>query len=80
MTGWPSVGVVIPTRDRPGPLRAAVDAVLAQDYPGPVRAVVVYDRAEPALPPGDRVAVPSTTGRRGWPGRATPASWRWTPT
>lgn len=57
MTGWPSVGVVIPTRDRPGPLRTAVDAVLAQDYPGPVRAVVVYDRAEPDLPPGDRVAV-----------------------
>jgi len=57
VTGWPSVGVVIPTRDRPGPLRAAVDGVLAQDYPGPVRAVVVYDRAEPDLPPGDRVAV-----------------------
>ena len=49
MTGWPSVGVVIPTRDRPGPLRAAVDAVLAQDYPGKLRAVVVYDRAEPGL-------------------------------
>jgi glycosyltransferase involved in cell wall biosynthesis len=57
VTGWPSVGVVIPTHDRPGPLRAAVDAVLAQDYPGLVRAVVVYDRAEPDLPPGDRVAV-----------------------
>ncbi|MFY9932807.1 MAG: glycosyltransferase [Streptosporangiaceae bacterium] len=44
---WPSVGVVVPTHDRPGPLRAAVAAVLAQDYPGPVRVVVVWDRAEP---------------------------------
>jgi glycosyltransferase involved in cell wall biosynthesis len=39
--------VVIPTHDRPGPLRAALAAVLAQDYPGHVRIVVVYDRAEP---------------------------------
>lgn len=47
MTEWPSVGVVIPTHDRPGPLRTALAAVLAQDYPGRLRAVVVYDRAEP---------------------------------
>ncbi len=60
MTGWPSVGVVIPTRDRPGPLRGAVAAVLAQDYPGPVRVVVVYDQAEPdpgPAGPDDRVTV-----------------------
>ena len=62
MTAWPSVGVVVPAHDRPGPLRAAVAAVLAQDYPGRVRVVVVYDRAEPdlALPgmdPNDRLTV-----------------------
>lgn len=47
MTGWPSVGVVVPTRNRPEPLRTALAAVLAQDYPGTLRTVVVYDRAEP---------------------------------
>ena len=59
MTGWPSVGVVLPTHDRPGPLRTALAAVLAQDYPGQISAVVVYDRAEPdpRLADGDRVRV-----------------------
>ena len=57
MTAWPSVGVVIPAHNRPGPLRAAVAAVLAQDYPGRLRVVVVYDRSEPELPPGERLAV-----------------------
>jgi glycosyltransferase involved in cell wall biosynthesis len=47
MTQWPSVGVVLPTHNRPGPLRTALAAVLAQDYPGDVRAVIIYDRAEP---------------------------------
>ena len=51
MIGWPSVGVVVPTHDRPGPLRAAVAAVFGQDYPGQVRVVVVYDRAQPDLVP-----------------------------
>jgi glycosyltransferase involved in cell wall biosynthesis len=52
------VGLVVPTRNRPGPLRSALAAALAQDYPGPLRAVVVYDRAEPdpALA-SDRVTV-----------------------
>ena len=68
MTGWPSVGVVIPTHDRPGPMRAALAAVLGQDYPGQVRAVVVYDRAEPDLPPGDRVAVTVNTRSPGLAG------------
>jgi glycosyltransferase involved in cell wall biosynthesis len=56
---WPSVGVVVPTRDRPASLRAALAAVLAQDYPGPLNVVVVYDRCEPdlALADGDRVRV-----------------------
>jgi glycosyltransferase involved in cell wall biosynthesis len=40
------VGVVIPTRgDRPGLLREAVAAVLAQDYPGKSSVVVVADGA-----------------------------------
>ena len=59
MTSWPSVGVVLPTHDRPGPLRTALAAVFAQDYPGQLRAVVIYDRAEPdlGLADGDRVRV-----------------------
>ena len=44
---WPSVGVVIPTHNRPDQLRAALSAVRAQDYPGRVRTVVVFDRSEP---------------------------------
>jgi glycosyltransferase involved in cell wall biosynthesis len=43
----PAVSVVIPTRDRPGQLRAAIRAVAAQDYAGEVDVAVVYDRAEP---------------------------------
>ncbi|MFC0526329.1 glycosyltransferase family 2 protein [Phytohabitans kaempferiae] len=45
----PSVGVVIPTRDRPELLRRAIQSVREQDYPGPVRIVVVFDRSEPDL-------------------------------
>jgi glycosyltransferase involved in cell wall biosynthesis len=45
--GWPSVGVVIPTRDRPHLLARAIDGVVAQDYPGPVRVIAVFDRHEP---------------------------------
>jgi GT2 family glycosyltransferase len=47
MTGHPSVSAVVPTRDRPELLRAALRAILDQDYPGPVEVVVVYDRSEP---------------------------------
>jgi glycosyltransferase involved in cell wall biosynthesis len=47
MISWPDVGVVIPTRDRPAQLRAALAAVRAQDYPGRVRTVIVHDRSEP---------------------------------
>jgi glycosyltransferase involved in cell wall biosynthesis len=59
MNAWPSVGVVLPTHDRPQLLRAALSSVLAQDYPGDVRAVVVHDRSEPdrSLADGDRVRV-----------------------
>lgn len=47
MTGWPSVSVVLPTRDRPVQLRAALASVLSQDYPGRLRAVVVHDQSDP---------------------------------
>lgn len=43
----PSVGVVVPTHNRPALVRRAVDSVLAQDYQGPVKIVVVFDRAAP---------------------------------
>jgi glycosyltransferase involved in cell wall biosynthesis len=70
VTGWPSVGVVIPAHNRPGPLRTALAAALAQDYPGRLRAVVVYDRAEPdqQLADGDRVRVMANTRTPGLAG------------
>ncbi len=57
--GWPSVGVVVPTRNRPDLLRAALAAVAAQDYLGEVRVLVIFDQAEPdlSLADGDRVRV-----------------------
>jgi glycosyltransferase involved in cell wall biosynthesis len=45
--GWPSVGVVIPTRQRPETLRHTLDSVAAQNYPGRLRAIVVYDGTRP---------------------------------
>jgi glycosyltransferase involved in cell wall biosynthesis len=59
VTEWPSVGVVLPTHDRPALLRAALASVLSQDYPGQLQAVVVHDRAEPdlSLADGERVRV-----------------------
>jgi glycosyltransferase involved in cell wall biosynthesis len=47
VAGWPSVGVVIPTRNRPELLARAIDSVVAQDYPGPVRIIVVFDQCAP---------------------------------
>lgn len=44
---WPTVGVVVPTRDRPELLRHALQRILDQDYPGDVRCVVVFDHSEP---------------------------------
>ncbi|MCT9931567.1 glycosyltransferase family 2 protein [Planotetraspora sp. A-T 1434] len=67
----PSVGVVIPTRgDRPGPLAAAVSAVLNQSHSRPPEVVVVVDGpADEAAEPGaagraPAVAWPYTTGKR----------------
>lgn len=42
-----SVTAVVPTRDRPELLRAAIAAILAQEYPGDIEVVVVYDQSEP---------------------------------
>jgi glycosyltransferase involved in cell wall biosynthesis len=47
VTDQPGVSAVVPTRDRPELLRAAVDAILGQDYAGPVEVVIVYDQSEP---------------------------------
>jgi glycosyltransferase involved in cell wall biosynthesis len=44
---YPPVDVVVPTRDRPELLRAALDAIWAQDYPGPVAVRVVFDQSPP---------------------------------
>jgi glycosyltransferase involved in cell wall biosynthesis len=44
---WPSVGVVIPTRNRPELVRAAIASVREQRYPGEIRVVVVHDQTEP---------------------------------
>jgi glycosyltransferase involved in cell wall biosynthesis len=46
----PLVSVVVPTRDRPEPLRRAVAAILGQSYRGPVECVVVFDQSDPDLP------------------------------
>jgi glycosyltransferase involved in cell wall biosynthesis len=70
MTTWPSVGVVIPTRNRPEQLRQAIAAVLAQDYPGQLQVVVVFDGTPPdeALADGDRVLVISNDRKPGLAG------------
>ena len=45
MNEYPSVSVVVPTRDRPELLRAALGAILDQDYPGAIEVIVVYDHS-----------------------------------
>ncbi|MEV3919896.1 glycosyltransferase family 2 protein [Actinomadura coerulea] len=65
----PSVGVVLPTHNRPELLRRALESVLAQEYGGEVRAVVVFDRAEPDPSlAGDRVEVIRNTRAPGLAG------------
>jgi glycosyltransferase involved in cell wall biosynthesis len=49
-TEHPKVSVVVPTRDRPEPLRRAVAAILGQTYEGPVECLVVFDQSDPDLP------------------------------
>ncbi|WP_433477116.1 glycosyltransferase family 2 protein [Spirillospora sp. CA-142024] len=65
----PSVGVVLPTHNRPELLRRALESVLVQDYEGELRAVVVFDRAEPDVSlAGDRVEVIANTREPGLAG------------
>jgi glycosyltransferase involved in cell wall biosynthesis len=64
---WPSVSVVIPTRDRPELLARAVRQVLEQHYPGEIECVVVFDQSEPApvaFEPGERRRLRAVTNQR----------------
>jgi glycosyltransferase involved in cell wall biosynthesis len=56
---WPSVAVIVATRDRPALLERAVRSILSQSYPGDVECVVVFDQTSPTAVP-----VASTAGRR----------------
>jgi hypothetical protein len=58
-TGWPSVGVVVATHNRPVLVRVVLASILEQDYPGPIEVVLVFDRSEP-----DRSLEQSAPGRR----------------
>ncbi len=56
---WPSVAVVVATRDRPVLLERAVRSIVDQDYPGDIECVVVYDQvAPPDQPPVSESAGP----------------------
>jgi len=56
---WPSVAVVVPTRNRPELLKRSVASILDQSYPGRLECIVVFDRSEPVP-----VAVQVPTGRQ----------------
>ena len=62
-TGSPTVGVVVPTRDRPELLRETLRSILAQDTTAELDIVVVFDRTTPKQEltqlsvPGRRVRV-----------------------
>jgi glycosyltransferase involved in cell wall biosynthesis len=58
-SGWPSVGVVVATRDRPALLERAVASIMGQSYPGDIDCTVVFDQSPPHA-----VAVPESAGRR----------------
>jgi glycosyltransferase involved in cell wall biosynthesis len=64
---WPTVSVIVPTRDRPEELRRAVRSVFRQRYPGRVECVVVFDQSDGALPQvdqtEDRTLVSTPNGR-----------------
>ncbi|MFI0351468.1 glycosyltransferase family 2 protein [Actinomadura sp. 9N407] len=65
----PSVGVVLPTHNRPELMRRALESVLAQEYDGDLRVVVVFDRAEPDRTlESDRVQVITNTRSPGLAG------------
>jgi hypothetical protein len=63
---WPSVTVIVPTRDRPDMLARAVRSIIGQTYPGEIECVIVFDQSEPAevsveLPPGRQVRLLTNT-------------------
>jgi glycosyltransferase involved in cell wall biosynthesis len=45
---WPSVSVVVPTRDRPDLLRRAVKSIVRQRYPGDIECIIVFDQSAPS--------------------------------
>jgi glycosyltransferase involved in cell wall biosynthesis len=47
---YPSVSVVVPTRDRPLLLRRALASIMGQRYPGEIECLVVADQSEVSLP------------------------------
>jgi glycosyltransferase involved in cell wall biosynthesis len=70
---YPSVTVVVATRDRPGLLERAVQNILEQDYPGFVQCVVVYDHIDirplDVTVPADRdLVLVNNSHRQGLPG------------
>jgi glycosyltransferase involved in cell wall biosynthesis len=72
-TEWPSVSVVLPTYNRPEPMREALESVLRQDYAGELEVLVVFDHTEPDLSleqrgPRHRVRVLSNARQRGLAG------------
>ncbi|HLT10204.1 MAG TPA: glycosyltransferase family A protein, partial [Micromonosporaceae bacterium] len=69
----PSVSVIVATRDRPGLLERAVEAILHQDYRGRVECVVVYDHTDVRdldveIPAGRELVLTSNTHAAGLPG------------
>lgn len=56
---WPSVSVVVATRDRPRLLETAVRSILGQAYPGDIDCVAVFDQSSPSA-----VAAPRTARRK----------------
>jgi glycosyltransferase involved in cell wall biosynthesis len=47
---YPTVSVVVPTRDRPLLLRRALASILGQRYPGDIECLVVSDQSEVSVP------------------------------
>lgn len=58
-TAWPSVGVVVATRDRPALLERAVRSILGQSYPGAIECVIVFDQS-----PAQSVSAAESASRR----------------
>ena len=79
---FPTVSVVVPTRQRPELLHRALVSILGQRYDGDIEVLVVFDQEDPLDPEIEvdgRPIDPSssaTSGVRAWRARATPASWR----